>query len=87
MNVFEINIVGDTPLSDKEIGKCLGFLNAFVEFGMKGECGISYKPLDDNDESEEESIPIEFVMKYVESHGVYTSAMEVISAWREGEDA
>ena len=87
MNVFEINIVGETPLSDKEIGKCLGFLNAFVEFGMNGECGISYKPLDDNDESEKESIPIEFIMKYVESHGVYTSAMEVISAWREGEDA
>lgn len=87
MKVFEINIVGETPLSDKEISKCLGFLNAFVEFGMKGECGIRYAPLDDHDESAKESIPIEFIMKYVESHGIYASAIEVVSAWREGEEA
>ena len=43
--------------------------------------------IDDHDESAKESIPIEFVMKYVESHGLYTSAMEVISAWREEKEA
>ena len=84
MKTFEINIVGETPLNDEQIGKCLGFLNAFVEYGMNGECGITYTPLDEHSESAKESIPIEFIMKYVDSHGIYTSAMEVISAWREG---
>lgn len=32
-----------------------------------------------------ESIPLEFIMQHIESHGLYTSAMEVVSAWREGQ--
>lgn len=87
MKAFEINIVGETPLNDEEIGKCLGFLNAFVEFGMNGECGISYKPIDEHCEPIKESIPLEFIMQYIESHGIYTSAMEVISAWREEKES
>lgn len=83
MNYFKIEIVGETPLNDEQIGKCLGFLNAFVEFGMNGECGISYTPIDEQGEPIKESIPVEFIMQYIESHGLYTSAMEVISAWRD----
>ena len=84
MNCFKIEIVGETPLNDEEIGKCLGFLNAFVEYGMKGECGISYTPINEQGEPINESIPLEFIMQYIENHGLYTSAMEVISAWLEG---
>lgn len=30
-----------------------------------------------------EAIPVEWIEKYIYKHGLYTCAMEVISAWRE----
>lgn len=83
MNYFKIEIVGETPLNDEQIGKCLDAIHDYVEYVLRGECGTTYTPLDEHSESTEESIPLEFIMKYVESHGIYTSAMEVVSAWRD----
>jgi len=42
MNAFEINIVGETPLNDEQIGKCLDAIHDYVEYVLRGECGIVY---------------------------------------------
>lgn len=47
MNTFEINIVGETPLNDEQIGKCLDAIHDYVEYVLRGECGIVYTPTDE----------------------------------------
>ena len=44
MNAFEINIVGETPLNDEQIGKCLDAIHDYIEYVLRGECGIVYTP-------------------------------------------
>ena len=44
MNHFKITIVGETPLNDEQIGKCLDAIHDYVEYVLRGECGITIKP-------------------------------------------
>lgn len=44
MNFFRIEIVGETPLNDEQIGKCLDAINDYAEYVLRGECGIVYTP-------------------------------------------
>lgn len=44
MNHFKIEIVGETPLSDEQIEKCLDAIHDYVEYVLKGECGTVYTP-------------------------------------------
>lgn len=86
MNYFRITLCGESELSHDELNELFdGSLMEYLEGKLHGEIGImTYTPTDEQGEPIKESIPLEFIMQYIESNGLYTSAMEVISAWREG---
>lgn len=50
MNYFKIEIVGETPLNDEQVGKCLDALHDYAEYVLRGECGVSYSPTDEQGE-------------------------------------
>lgn len=87
MNYFRITLCGESELSHDELNELFaGSLMEYLEGKLHGEIGImTYTPTDERGEPINESIPLEFIMRYIVNHGLYTSAMEVVSAWLEGQ--
>lgn len=41
---YRLEIVGETPLNDEQIGEYLDVIHDYVEYVLSGECGMVYTP-------------------------------------------